>query len=549
MVLWVLRPLFAAAANQDVPDAALALDALSVPLFSSAVTALCSASLVADASLRDDLILATWNSLLSRPDCPSALLDTARILEAPPPPQPAALPRTLVPSPGDTVVADATGSLYTLESLSPLAILRSRSGDLFDHIPPSTLWFVSPHLDRGSQTHPRSQSQFRDVLTSVADSAGYLLADVDVALALTHFRIGLTSGWRSVALLDYSSRSHMRLRVFYRLTPSQLAYEDASIPSSVLSQLLPVIRAGHAGTAPASDYQEPLGPIPDVRVPVPDLIDPDSVTDAVPLSLTLPSSDDEPFINASHVALPSHDAPVASVDVACTCGRIRGVQGRHSLYCAITRTRASARVQRLYNPDADPLLVPIAAPHALPAVPSEHPLLPLPTLQEVVGCKIRLLSRVPSDARAAWSDTLRRVLVHLLVTTDPNRWHYYFLLPKIVLRLPSRSEGAPGHVVAQRCRRFAANQWGNVPQMWHEALQEVAPDIPHPATLGPLAAAPLPSHTLASLWDEHPPNIADESTLNRAMSLAHQGYFARSVSALAAAKVATPSEDTVAALQ
>jgi hypothetical protein len=504
---WLLRPLFAAALGQDDPSSSLALDALSVPLFSAAASALQATRPPSQIFERADLMLSTWTLLLASANCPSSLIDVARVLEAPPPAHPAALHRQVIPTVGDTVVADATGAFYQLRALAPLATLRDCGGQDHGLIPSSALWFVSPNTAVFSQPLSRPLSQFRDVLTAVADPAGYLLADVDIALVLAHFHISVTPGWRSIALLDYTSRSHLRLRIFYRLTSVQLAYEDANISSSLLSQLLPVIRAGHAGVAPLSDFQPVRHPSDDITVLPVGLVDADVVADA-PLelpafSISLPTSDDAPYLapHDSRVVQPLVPVPLpmepASVvrhlkssstlrvpDVACTCGRIRGKQGRHALICDITRTRANARVNRLYNPDADPAVVPFIAPHPLPPA---HPIVVLPPLEDIIKTRIRLLNRVPHDARPAWSEALRIVLRHVL-TQDPNRWLYYFMLPKIVLRLPSQADGATGFVVAQRCRLFTAHFFANVPSLWDKAILEITPESVTTGTSGPFEA-------------------------------------------------------------
>jgi hypothetical protein len=410
MCTWALRPLFSAALYRDDPASSSALDALTVPLFSATVAFLrtVAPSIPAVLDLPDHMT-ALWVSLVSRPDCPSALLDTARILHAPQPAAPAAV--------GDNVLADTSGIVYTLVELAPLATLRSLEGVNFPFVPPSALWFVAPtrrasQRPISAQVRSSSQESFLEALHILKDVAGYLQAQVDPDLALQLFKVPVSQGWRSIALLSYASaRSSQRIRLVYRLSVHQLAYEDAVIPVAALQALFPEIRAGPAGLAPLTDFATSAAPLPASPV-VPE-------GPVLSLDFSLPTDDDDPLLVAllqpaplspddTSPAAPFLPAPL----VQCTCGRVRGVQGRHTNFCDISRTRVVARALRLYNPTVDPTTTPILAPHPMP--PADEPI-PLPSLSSIAATKFRLLSRVPLEARPAWADTLRQVFVQLSI--------------------------------------------------------------------------------------------------------------------------------------
>jgi acyl transferase domain-containing protein len=166
----------------------------------------------------------------------------------------------------------------------------------------------------------------------------------------------------------------------------------------------------------------------------------------------------------------------------------------------------------------------------------------LPDIDEIVRFQPPVYASVPSRACVAWAYTLDRVLDQL-VSNDPNRWHLFFLLARLVLRVPLASEGSPAEIVASRCRRFTHDGFRNVAAMWREVVES---PVTQPLHSSAYYSIDTPSYAHMERLNTLPPLSA--VTHRRVSDLITQGFYARAVQALSPARTAQCTQPALDAL-
>jgi hypothetical protein len=416
-------------------------------------------------------------------------------------------------------------------------------------------------------------------LSRAANVAGYLHARLVPAVAAA-LAPGLQIGeeWRSVALLRTATpRRSAVVRVFFRDADGDAAWMDAAVPAADVPRLFAEARPGGMGLVPG------MPAVPSLAPPVfAGLVSPPSPPSSSAVGDSEASAEDEDddgrgAVSTQPSARPTPSSPrptrssvrptasqrptvsqgsPAPARVACTCGRRVGTQGRHARACAVSVAGAQRRASLLFAA-AGAVEAAVAAEAAVgqsvgPPRPGPDPRPPLPPLEEIVrsGARVRVLRTVPTRARAAFGEALRRTLAALRRGDDAERWQRLFAVARCLLAVPARCEGAPADVVARRCRVWSAGWFGAAGMMFAYTVATYAREVVGPGAGERLEAEP-PRLALRPRVTPHdplscpvPPRRAAAST-----ALALRGWYARAVAALSASGVAAPSEATLAALR
>jgi hypothetical protein len=428
----------------------------------------------------------------------------------------------------------------TVRSIGVCAVQTSLCPKTDPHTDPSTIYFylIAPSF----RQNPMSQSK---TTKCTAKKTGGFHAVLNPAYMTDSVGLHISTDWRSVLLLK-NTRRYTEFRICFIELTGAASTLDIRCSVMDLSSLFQYVRQGASQLAPISDIAlgfEPQTP-PQLTPALGALMDPlaeaskTSRPRSPPVEAVSSSGDDEPMV---------HRLLRKAAKIPCTCSRQFDYpprSGRHAAYCDISKRGAQTRVARLLA-TGDPYNSEI--PRAQPA-PVRSETLPLPTIlpdiEDIIRFQPAIFTSVPSSARVAWGTAVRRVMEHL-TTTDPSRWHYLFLLARIVLRKTDATQGAPGLCVAERCRRFCHAQFRNVSDMWTQAISEhqAQPLLGHHPKYE--IDDPRPRHLEA--LDTSPP--ISERTRKRVTELASCGFYSRAVQALLPVNTATDTPEAVKALQ
>ena len=102
---------------------------------------------------------------------------------------------------------------------------------------------------------------------------------------------------------------------------------------------------------------------------------------------------------------------------------------------------------------------------------SGHPTSSLPSLSEVMSCKVGVLKHVPKSCRHAWAQTLTRSVAKACAHNTVEAWTELIMLPKTVLLAPPRGgkkhrQTAAAFTADRLCRWEAGERgslWDNLP--------------------------------------------------------------------------------------
>ena len=203
----------------------------------------------------------------------------------------------------------------------------------------------------------------------------------------------------------------------------------------------------------------------------------------------------------------------AAARANCTCpGRAANSRGRHMAGCprdgnTVRAADAAAAARQRGDPAPAPVRAGAstarlrlgrvtAAVHAGGGIedaappggggPPPAPRVELPGEDVICATGASVYQWIPKSARPAWDRLLSQVLDRTTSANDDMRYLRYLALPRIVLAKAPTSAGDPGRIIAERCRRFAHDNFRNVGEMWAEQY----PGVPHAPGTGPAGSAP-----------------------------------------------------------